>query len=190
MATSVIEATTNIHAILVLLEPEERQRVIRAALVLLGDEVSLPMANQKGAKKEEVEEVEEGEIKFPPQTKAWMQKNKLSLEQLQDFFHFEEGKVNCIALAGNGNGMRAKALNAYLLQGIAAFLSTGAPNFSDDDARELCKHLGCHDQANHSKLPKSFENNITGSKAGGWKLTAPGLAVAASILGAKAGKDA
>src|SRR5204862_56771 len=105
---------------------------------------------------------------------AWIRKNGIDTDALEQTFHIDGGKVELIG-ESIGNSKRQQTVNTYLLTGIAAYLATGSPEFSDDDARNYCQHFGCYDSPNHSNYVKAFGNRITGSKASGWKLTAPGL---------------
>lgn len=85
-------------------------------------------------------------------------------------------------LSAVGDGKRQQTINTYLLTGVAALLSTGKAEFTNETARNNCENLGCYDIGNHANTLKKFENKITGSKAVGWKLTAPGLTAAAALL--------
>lgn len=177
MTNPLAEATAGVLEILSALSPEDRSRVVRATLTLLGDE--LPSANRKTLPAQENEE--ESDLEAPPQVKIWAKKHGLTSEQLEQHFHFDQGKVVAISLPGSTKKKIEQVENTYLMQGLSAFLATGDSSFSDDDARSLCEHFGCYDSSNHSKYMK-FGNRITGSKSGGWKLTAPGLTAAAELL--------
>lgn len=182
MSSSITEATTKVHALLEPLTPEERRRVVQAVLTLLGDDVSIRVPSAASGTGES--QVEEGDAiaKLPPKAKAWVKKNGLTIEQLEHFFHFDNGSVTCIELAGNGKSKKDKTINSYLLMGVAALLSKGEAEFTDAEARQLCEHFGCYDSPNHATFCKAFGNNITGSKSNGWKLTAPGLTAAADLV--------
>ena len=159
------------------LTSEERQRVIQASLTLLGES---PMTLAKGTDTQVP--VREGDEKLPPRTRIWMQQNDLSAEQLEQVFHIHNETVAVIAAGMPGKNRSEQSRNAYVLTGAARFLATGEVNFEDKEARTLCESLGCYDSTNHAKYLKDKGNEFTGSKDDGWKLTAPGLKRAASLI--------
>ncbi|MBX3726105.1 MAG: hypothetical protein KF823_09315 [Xanthomonadales bacterium] len=184
MTANITEATTKVYGVLEGLTSEERKRVVRAALMLLGDELeeaarrgtpSTTQARISSADDDDLSVIHEG-------ARAWVRKNGLLMSSLEHFFHFDQGRVQPIALPGSATSKREQTLNTYLAQGLAAHLSTGEPAFSDEQARMLCKQFGCYDSANHAKIVKELKNRITGSKSAGWKLTTPGLTAAADLV--------
>lgn len=118
----------------------------------------------------------------------WIKRFGIADDRIKEVFHVEDGKVRLIGDA-IGKAKREQTINTYLLTGVTALLETGKPDFTDEAAREYCVNLGCYDMANHSKTLSQFGNQITGSKAAGWKLTSPGLAAAAALLKTKAQTD-
>ncbi len=149
MQNPLTDATANLHTILEPLSPEDRQRVIQAALVLLGD--SLPTLVQKPAK---ALLNEHGEVEPPSgvsaQAKIWMQKHSLSMELIEVLIHLDDGKATVIELPGKNGSGRERTHVCYLMAGLACLISSGEPSFSDEDARALCVHFGCYDKGNHS----------------------------------------
>jgi hypothetical protein len=182
MSNPITEATTKVHAVLEPLTSDERRGVVQAVLTLLGDDVSLRVPSAGAGKADVAADEGSGSATLPPKAQAWTKKNELSVEQLEHYFHFDNGNVTCIELPGKGKGKRQMAIHTYLMQGVAALLSNGEPEFSNEDARKLCEHFGCYDAGNHSKTLKEFGNAITGSRSRGWKLTAPGLNKAAELI--------
>lgn len=182
MSSPITEVTTKVHALLEPLTSDERRRVVTAVLTLLGDEVSVRAPSTVPGNAASSVEEDNGSTKLPPKASAWSKKYGLTVEQLEHFFHFDNGSVTCIELAGQGKSKKEKAINTYLLTGVAALLGKGEAEFTDDEARKLCEHFGCYDGTNHTKAIKEFGNNITGSKSSGWKLTAPGLTAAAALV--------
>ena len=182
MSSPITEATTNVHALLEPLTSDERRRVVQAVLTLLGDDVSIRIPSAVPGKSHSPSEEDGGSTTLPPKAKVWIRRNGLTIEQLEHFFHFDNGSVTCIELAGQEKGNKNKAINTYLLTGVAALLSRGEADFTDEEARKRCEHFGCYDATNHAKAIKEFGNNIAGSKSSGWKLTAPGLAAAADLV--------
>ena len=170
------DAVAAVFDILTPLTPDERRKVVRAALTLLDDDAS-PAALAPNA-----ERLTGGDDDLPAGASAWVKKYGVDVERLHKLFHFDHGRVTCIELPRAGRTKREDVLNTYLLQGVAALLGSGEANFSDDDARRLCEHFGCYDSSNHAKALGDFGSNVAGSKSAGWKLTAPGLATAATLV--------
>jgi hypothetical protein len=174
---SITEVVGTIVAELTPLTSEERQRVIQASLTLLGE---APIAHGKSVDPQSP--AREGDARLPPRARIWMQQNGLSAEQLDQVFHFDNETVAVIAAEMPGRNRSEQSRNAYVLTGTAKFLATGDANFEDKEARALCESLGCYDSTNHAKYLKEKGNEFTGSKDEGWKLTAPGLKRAASLI--------
>jgi len=169
------DAVAAVHDILAPLTAEERRKVVRAALTLLDDDAGLP------APAPQLDRTL-GDDALPPAAAAWAKKYGVEVERLHKLFHFDHGRVTCIELPRAGRTKREDVVSTYLLQGVASLLSGGDGAFSDDDARKLCEHFGCYDSSNHSKALGEFGSSIAGSKSSGWKLTAPGLAAAATLV--------
>lgn len=177
MTTAVTEVLARIVSELAPLNSDERQRVIRAALTLLGDETASLAGERAG--RDEVGG--HGAMQFPPRARTWMQQNSLSLDQLEQVFHFEEGTAQVIASEIPGGNNRERVRNAYLLTGVAQLLVSGEAKFDDRSGRELCEASGFYDPTNHAKFFKSG-NELTGSRDKGWVLTSPGLKAAAKVI--------
>jgi hypothetical protein len=172
------EAMVKIVGILTPLVSEERQRVIKAALTLLGETFSSP---QKAQVNEEAEE-KDTDIGLPARANSWAKQNGLTMQELEQVFHFDGGNVEFIASEVPGKNLKDKAHNAYVICGVQNFLTDGTSNFDDKTARKLCETQGFYNQANHAVYLKSIGNVVTGSKDKGWVLTSPGLKKAASII--------
>ena len=90
-----------------LLEPltsEERQRVVSAALMFLGE---TPIASARlAANDESVTGDEDGDLKLSLRAKTWLKQNGLSFSELQQVFHFDGENVEVIVgdvLGANAN---------------------------------------------------------------------------------------
>ena len=177
----ITEVTSKIVDLLTPLDSEERQRVVKAALTLLGDQpVSVPA--KKTPADPEVEETHGDAKNFLPKARTWIKQNQLTVEQLQQVFHVDGEKVKVIASGIPGKNNKEKSLNAYVLQGAAKLLLAGESSFDDKSASALCKAHGCYSEANHATYLQDKGNKFAGSKAQGWNLTAPGLSHAASLV--------
>ncbi len=165
----VIDIVGKIVEMLTPLTPDERQRVMRASLMLLGETAADLNKGSSG------EKTDEEASNLPVRAQTWVRQNNLSTEELQQVFLIAEGEVEIIASEIPGKGRKEKTYNAYVLTGIARLLSTGNPSFDDKSARTLCKSSGCLDSANHANYLRERGNEFTGTKDKGWILTAPGL---------------
>jgi hypothetical protein len=105
---------------------------------------------------------------------------------ISELFHKDGDKIEIIVSDVPGTGKKTKSHNCYLLSGVRALLASDEAKFSESDAVSLCKHLGCHDGANHAKIRSELGNLVAGSKASGFTLPAPGLRAAADLVKAMA----
>ena len=182
MSKKAVEASTKLFQVLEPLTSEERSRAVRAALTLLGEGEEQKSLPGNGSSSQGKNGHHDGDARLTPRAAGWLQTNKLNSEQLEEFFHIEDGKAALIALPGDVKGKKQQTITAYVLQGIAALIVNGDAHFTDADARYSCDHLGCLDAPNHAATTRNFGNLITGSKSAGWRLTAPGLKRAASLI--------
>ena len=159
------------------LTSEERKRVVRASLALLGEETIKESKYATGA---EPDVGEEGGS-LPTRARVWMQQSDLSWDQVQQAFHVDGQTVEVIASEIPGKTNREKVRKAYVLAGIAQLLSIGEPKFTDKAARDLCETSGFYDSTNHAKYMKGG-NEFTGSRERGWTLTSPGLKAGAGVI--------
>ncbi|TQD41175.1 hypothetical protein [Marilutibacter aestuarii] len=182
--SNLAEATTKVVEVLTSFTTEERLRIVKASLTLLGDDFS-PQSNasrDQARFEANADGEDHGSSEVHPQAQQWMRKNGITLEQLEHCFHFDQGKVLPIALPGNASSKREQTANAYLATGLARYLASGDASFTDSDARTFCEQSGCYDSPNHTKSVKALKNKLTGSKSAGWKLTAPGLTAVAELV--------
>jgi hypothetical protein len=154
------------------LSSEERQRVVQASLMLLGESFAKPAA--KTTDETRLVDEDESGSDLPVKARSWIRQNGLSRDQLGQVFHFGEDGVECIASEIPGKTNREKVRNAYVLSGIARLLEAGDSHFADKVSRKLCEDSGFYDHTNHSKYVKGG-NEFIGSREKGWTLTAPGL---------------
>lgn len=182
--SSLAEAAAKVVEVLNSFSSEERLRIVKASLTLLGDEINTPSAQSRGSHgSEQTEDESDSEIsKIHKQAQQWMRRNTITAEQLEHCFHFDNGQVIPIALPGNATTKREQTVNAYIAVGLASYLANGDASFSDATARKFCEQSGCYDLANHITAVKALKNRVTGSKTTGWKLTAPGLTAAAELV--------
>ncbi|MGC4100785.1 hypothetical protein [Ferruginibacter sp.] len=172
---------TEITAQLVdLLEPfdsTERQRIVQASMLLLGESTIYSKPDKKID-----EEIDVVENNFSSHAKIWMKQNHISVEDLQQIFHVADGNAEVITSEMPGKDQKAKTINAYILQGLANLLVSNESKFDDKSARSLCVKSGCYSAANHAVYIKAVGNKLAGSKDVGWTLTSPGLKYGADLI--------
>ncbi len=167
------EIVTKIVDLLSPLTMEERSRIVRASMTLLGEE------EQESAAGSSTHDGSES-LLLSARSKIWMKQNDLSRDEIEQVFHISGEAIEVIAEV-RGQHNKNKVHNCYILCGIAQFLLTGDPGFDDNAAKNLCQTSGCYD-SNHSKYVKARGKEFTGSKEKGWTLTAPGLKRGAHLV--------
>jgi len=170
------DITGKIVKMLTPLKSEERQRIVNASLILVGE----PLINL--TKDDEGQKLGEDIVNLPPKAQVWFRQNSLSMEELQQVFLMNDGNIEVIISEIPGKGNVQKTYNAYILTGIAKFLSSGDACFDDKSARALCEASGCYDRINHATNLKKKGNEFVGTKNKGWTLTAPGLKCGAALI--------
>lgn len=168
-------ALSQIVEILTPMSAEERARVVRAALVMLGDSSTPSGMDDHGGGDEISRDI-------PPRARAWMKQYAVTPEQLEEVFHLVDGTIEVIAAELPGKNRKEQTYSAYVLTGIGQLLLNGTPVFDDKTARSLCEAAGCYDVANHAASLKGKGNEFAGSKDRGWTLTAPGLKRGADLI--------
>jgi hypothetical protein len=157
---------------------EEIDRMISATRTLLGQR---PYTTNESNSSPLLQRAQEGR-EFPAKALVWMKQNEITVEQIDQIFHFSGAEVEVIAPSMPGKNKKAMTYNAYVLEGIAQLLATGEAHFTDKGARALCERAGCFDPANHAKHINDKGNEFTGSKEKGWTLTSPGLKRGAALV--------
>ena len=183
----IAEIAGEIFALLEPLTSEDRHKVINGSLVLLG-EASQGGTRGLGGSGPARQPADEGGKHdpdlggLPPRVANWMSQNGLTTAQIERVFDIAADGVTVIASEAPGTDAKNKTRNAYVLQGVSHFLASGDSTFDDKSARKVCEDLGCYNKTNHATYMKDKGNVLTGSKAGGWKLTAPGLKHGADLV--------
>jgi hypothetical protein len=174
------EIVAEIVDLLTPVESAERLRIIQASLTLLGESGAVGSRPSVG---NGAGDGDGGELLgLPVRARSWMKQHLVSMDELQQVFHLENGAADVIAGDIPGKNKKEKTLNAYILTGLGRLLSTGTAAFDDKSARSLCVSSGCYDESNHSATIKDKGSEFTGNKDGGWTLTAPGLKRAAALV--------
>jgi hypothetical protein len=174
----IIAAVTVVHGTLEPFTLEERKKIITMATVLFGEPA--PSVSTLDHRAPEV--TQQSSDGISGKALAWMKKNSIEREQLEHVFAIENDSIDVIASRMPASSKRQNTVHAYVICGLASFLKTGEPVFTDNEGRAVCQRVGCYDQPNHSNYCKAFGNLINGSKDAGWKLTNPGLSEAAKLV--------
>jgi hypothetical protein len=162
---------------------EMRQRIVRAAMLLLGD--GSTKGSGEGAKNDDVG----GVADVGPRARLWLKQNGLTENDLQQVFHITEEGAELIASEVPGKNDKERAHSVYVLFGIGRLLATDVATFDDKAASAVCKSVGCYSKGNHARYIKDIGNLLTGSSNKGWTLTAPGLKQGAVLMRSISAKE-
>lgn len=179
---------TEIYKLLEPHEPDVRERAIKAAMVMLGDNLQVSAPDKKFAP--DLLEEDHSGPQLAAKVKGWMRAHGITREQLGFVFHLDGSACEVLPAESPGKNGKEKTINAYVLTGVSAFLQTGEPKFDDKTAREVCKTMGCLNEGNHAYYLKGKGNVLGGSKDSGWTLTGPGLKLGADLIKNLAGETA
>jgi hypothetical protein len=153
---------------------EDRHRIVAASMTLLGE------APARFVPEGETDESRlDQRVQFPAKARNWVQQHGLTVEQINQVFHFGDEGPKIIAHIP-GATKKEQVRNAYVLCGIGHLLTKGETKFEDKVARGICESGGFFDSTNHMKYMKCSE--FTGSREKGWVLTAPGMNLGASLV--------
>jgi hypothetical protein len=183
--SKITEITTKVVKMLAPLVSDERQKVIQASLMLLGEAgVGFGGSNTAAlsAGSEDSGKTAPGVPGLSAKANAWVRQNGITSAQLEEVFDITAEGAAVIASAIPGKNGKEKTINAYVIQGVARLLVSGEGSFDDKSARELCETLGCYNSPNHALYLSAVGNALTGSKDKGWRLTAPGLKKGAELV--------
>jgi hypothetical protein len=176
-APKIAQIAGKIVSLLESLSSEDRHKAINGALVLLGESQHSNFGGSGGSGGPGAPELDGLHAKGS----GWMKQHGLTAAQIERAFDITREGITVIA-DPPGKDKKEKTRNAYVLQGMSKYLFSGDSAFDDKSARQLCADLGCYDDKNHATYMKDKGNVLAGSKATGWKLTAPGLKHAADLV--------
>jgi hypothetical protein len=171
---SLAQAVASIVQELESFSSEDRHRIVSASMTLLGESPTRLVPERESAEPDH--NPSEG---LPGKAGSWMKDHGLTLEQINQVFHFGDQGAEIIAQIP-GRNRREQVRNAYVLCGVGRLLTDGETKFDDKLARQVCESGGFFDGTNHMKYMKCSE--FTGSREKGWVLTAPGRKLGASLV--------
>jgi hypothetical protein len=184
-ARTIFDAVGRIFVVLEALSAEERRRAVQAVLTMLGEGSPAPgtgMMAPSVLPSASSPMSEETSLNLGPKASSWVSRYQLTAAELGTVFHMMNGQAEVIASAVPGTTKKERTVSCYLLAGIAALLARDAADFTEKDAIALCRHLSAYDRNNHTTNRHAVGNRMTGSREGGFLLTAPGLAAAADVV--------
>ena len=163
-AEDIPKAAAALYNLLSPLNAEDRQKVVRGALAMLGEPASITASH--GGDNPDDESSDLGGL--GPRARRWLKKFSISPEQLEHVFHFDGGTVDLLDIEVPGSSKKLQTINSYMLVGAKQFLATDDPKFDDKSALDYCKRVGCHDTANHAVNRAGLGNKVTGNKSSGF----------------------
>jgi len=111
-----------------------------------------------------------------------MRRNGLTVEHLGRLFSLGSDEIDLVAKFVPGNSKNLRTRSVTLLKGIAAYLSTGASRITNEQIKEACLHYDAYDSPNHAKYLKGMAAELSGTKSGGFVLTARGLTAGTELI--------
>lgn len=173
-----------VNDVFVLLDPlesDDRRKVVASVMTLLGENAKTEtIGGNTGGSGAEGQVPQDDSL--GPKVTRWMKQNSLTTEMIDEVFHRNGDQVEVISGEVPGGAKRKQTQNCYLIAGVRGFLETDDPSFTDADATELCKHMGCYDLKNHATNRNALGNSMAGSKDNGFTLPAPGLRAAGELV--------
>ena len=112
----------------------------------------------------------------------WSRRNGLNIQELSEIYSLWADEIDLVAKHIPDKSKKARTRNVALLKAVAEYLSTGAARISSDQIREACIHYDAFDAPNHAKYLKDLAPELSGSKEGGYSLTARGLTSATELI--------
>ncbi|PAY10971.1 hypothetical protein CK489_02160 [Bradyrhizobium sp. UFLA03-84] len=173
-------------------DAELRKRAVKSALVMLGEDPGFVEQKQQpkgGGSSSAHHADDDGGADHNAKAARWMERNKISAEQIGHVFHVDGETVEIIADKIPGAKQGEKVINTYVLVGIRELFRTGEPRFADELARTECERMGTHGKTNHATYLKTPGKALTGSVKAGWTLTVPGLTAGAELVKELAGES-
>lgn len=118
-----------------------------------------------------------------PIARKWMRRNQLGEAQLSVLYSLGVDEIDLVASKVPGKSSRERLRNVMLLQGIASYLSSGAPRIDNEKLREAAKHYDADVGGNFATYLKTWASEVSGSRAeGNLTLTTRGLNSAKDLI--------
>lgn len=117
-----------------------------------------------------------------PAARKWIKRSGFAPDQLSKLFSLGIDEIDLVATKVPGSSKRDKTRSVILLKGVAAYLGSGVPRVTYEQIKEACQHYGAFDSPNFAKYLKSMTSEVSGTKEGGFSLTARGLTEATEMV--------
>ncbi|HKU74445.1 MAG TPA: hypothetical protein VJR02_11035 [Pyrinomonadaceae bacterium] len=190
-----IKALTTVYTALQDLDPEAQQRVLDYVARKLGlqsrqaprrDAVSredLPSVESSSDSRSPTEEEIASELEgISPVALKWMRRNAFNADDLGRLFSIGADEIDLVANTVPGKSKNSRLRSVVLLKGIAEYLSTGAARITYEQIKEASLHYDAYDSTNHAKYLKGLSAELSGSRSGGFVLTARGLTAGTELI--------
>ena len=112
----------------------------------------------------------------------WMSRIGVLPAQLSTIFNLGIAEIDLVAKSVPGKNRTQKMRSVVLLEGVAAYLGTGAPHFTHEQVKEACLHYGAYDADKFTADLKRLSSEVSGSKDAGFRLTNRGLVNATKLV--------
>jgi hypothetical protein len=117
-----------------------------------------------------------------PVARKWMKRSGLTSAQLSSLFSLGVDEIDLVASSVPGKSRAERVRSVLLLQGIAAYLGSGAARVSDEKLREACSHYDAYDGTNFTKHLRAVAAEASGTRESGYTLTSRGIAAATELI--------
>ncbi len=118
-----------------------------------------------------------------PVAKKWMRRNGLTEAQLSSLYSLGVDEIDLVAKAVPGASAKERLRSVLLLQGIAAYLSSGVPRIENDRLKEATKHYDADVGGNFVRELKACASEVAGSRSeANLTLTTRGLNSAKDLI--------
>jgi hypothetical protein len=191
-----IKALTTVYTALQDLDPESQQRVLDYVARKLGlqprevqqrreafSREDLPSAESLSDSRSPTEEETTSDVEgISPVALKWMRRNALNADDLGRLFSIGADEIDLVANTVPGKSKNSRLRSVVLLRGIAEYLSTGAARITYEQIKEASLHYDAYDSTNHAKYLKGLSAELSGSRSGGFVLTARGLTAGTELI--------
>lgn len=190
-----LQALSSVNAALQGLNPDAQQRVLDYVSRKLGLALAGDASNGRSSERAENAAVvgarpasqsfgDHGEDLdgISPIAKKWMRRSGLTVDQLGQLFSLGVDEIDIVAKIIPGKSKKTRTRSVALLKGMASYLSSGVPRVTAEQIKEACLHYDAYDSPNHAKYLKAMASELSGSKSGGFTLTARGITEGTDLI--------
>jgi hypothetical protein len=114
--------------------------------------------------------------------RKWLVRSGLTTDQVSRLFSLGVDEIDLVAANVPGKSTRERLHNVILLQGVAAYLNSGAPRVENEKLKEAIRHYDADVGGNFATYMKDWASEFAGSRAAGFTLTTRGLNSAKELI--------